>query len=144
MPRVSKKRIKEEIKEELKGHFAFLISSLNNSKEIEQFFQDFLTSEEKTMLTKRLMLHLMLENKYESYKIESVIGVSYETIRIHKNIWSKGGENYKRIINKIANRERTKRFFEKLEKFLKPISLVLKAKTDMRARAKLASGDWSD
>lgn len=144
MPRASRRPIKKDVATELEEHFASLISSLQHAKDIEQFFQDFLTKEEKIMLTKRLMLHLMFENGYKPSQIESVLGMSRETIRVHGNVWSKGGTVYKTIIGKIAKREKAKRFWEKVEKILKPIDLALRAKTDMGARAKFATGEWFD
>ena len=53
MPRVSRKNVSKSIHGELDENFAFLISSLSQATEIKQFFQDFLTDEEKTMLTDR-------------------------------------------------------------------------------------------
>lgn len=94
------------------------------------------------MLSKRLMLHLMLENGYKSFEIEKVLGISGETVRVHNNIWSKGGETYKKIIRRMAKREKTKIFRRGIEKILKPIDLALNVRTNMKARAKLASGDW--
>lgn len=144
MPRASKKGIRKNIETELKDHFSYLISSLNSSKEIENFFQDFLTKEEKVMLAKRLMLHLMIENNYTESKIKAVLGISRETVRTHKNIWERGGETYKKIIGKIAKREKTKEFWEKVGKILEPFELALSSRNDMKARAKLLSGDWMD
>ena len=61
MPRASKRSVDKNLRIELQDNFAYLISSLHKSSDIQQFFETFLTDEEKTMLTKRLMLHLMLE-----------------------------------------------------------------------------------
>lgn len=142
MPRASRARLPKDITEELSQHFAHLISTLQNAGEIEQFFQEFLTREEKMMLTKRLMLHMMLEYGYSSTHIESVLKVSRETVRVHRSVWSKGSAIYKKIIGKLAGRERAKVFWQKVEKILKPVDLFLRAKSDMKARAKFASGDW--
>lgn len=144
MPRASRRPLKKELDVETKEHFASLISSLKTSSEIEKFFQDFLTREEITMLTKRLMLHLMLENGYKTQEIESVLAMSKETIRVHKHIWERGGSTYKIILQKIAARETAKRFWAKVDKILKPIDLLMKSRTNMKARAKLASGVWHD
>lgn len=144
MPRASRKRIKKKVYEEVIGNFASLITALKNPYEIEFFFQDFLTKEEKLMLSKRLMLHLLLERGFYSSQIESTLGVSKETVRTHKNVWSRGGKVYKSIIQEIAKRNKTKEFWEKIEKLLKPVELVLQAKTNMKARAKFASGEWYD
>lgn len=142
MPRVSRKILNKEINNELKENFASLISSLQNPKDIEQFFNDFLTKEENIMLSKRLMLHLLLENNYRSVEIQSILGVSKETIRVHKQTWEKGGEMYRKIINKIANRRKIKLFLQAIDKKLQPLELVLQSKTNMKARAKFLSGDY--
>ncbi len=144
MPRASRKPIKESLNQELDQYFTSLITTLNKKEEIEQFFKDFLTTEEKTMLTKRLMLHLMLENGSKTSQIEAVLGMSRETIRVHGHIWSGGGVVYKKIISKIAGKEKTKRFWEKVDKVLKPLDLALRSKTDMKARAQFATGGWFD
>lgn len=142
MPRVSRKILNKEINAELKENFASLISSLQNSKDIKQFFNDFLTKEENIMLSKRLMLYLLLENKYSGVKIQSILGVSEETVRVHKNNWEKGGQIYKRIINKISNRKKVELLFKAIDRKFKPLELVLRSKNDMKARSKLLSGDY--
>lgn len=142
MPRASKRKLNKEINLELTENFSYLISSLQNQKEIEQFFKDFLTKEENLMLAKRLMLHLLLDNKYKSLEIQSILGISKETIRVHKANWEKGGETYKKIINKIVNRRKVKFFLQAIEKKLRPLELALQSKTNMKARAKFLSGDY--
>lgn len=142
MPRASKRTIKRDVDLELRENFSALISSLSYKNDIAKFFQDFLTPEENTMLTKRLMLHIMLENGYKTSDIKSFLNISKETVRVHKNIWSRGSSVYKKIIGKLAKKERTRLFLERLEKVFKPLELALKSKTDMKARAKFASGDW--
>lgn len=141
MPRASKIQLSKNIYEELQDNFAFLVSSLYKSADIEQFFQDFLTSEEKIMLTKRLMLHLMLEQGYSQSQIRAVLNISRETIRVHQHVWDKGGSTYRTIIQKIVKREKTKQFWQKIEALLEPLNLALKSKSNIKARAKLASGD---
>ncbi|PIR79922.1 MAG: hypothetical protein COU25_02915 [Candidatus Levybacteria bacterium CG10_big_fil_rev_8_21_14_0_10_35_13] len=144
MPRASKRTFNKEIATELKANFASLISSLQYLTDIEQFFNDFLTKEEKLMLSKRLMLHLLLESKYKDFEIQSILGISRETVRIHKQNWEKGGPIYKKIINKISRGRKIKLFFKALDKKLKPLELALISKTDMKARAKFLSGDYND
>lgn len=144
MPRASRRQIDKEMQEELQDNFAYLISTLHQSKEIENFFEDFLTREEKTMLAKRLMLHLMLENGYKSSEIAAVLSVSHETIRVHKEIWHRGGETYRKMIRKIAKREKTKEFWQRVEKILKPLEYALESKTNIKSRSKLLNYPWED
>ena len=141
MPRASKRPVNKNIQEELQDNFSFLISSLTSSSDIQHFFETFLTEEEKTMLTKRLMLHLMIENGYDPMEMTSVLGISLETVRKHKMVSKLGDKTYKDIIAKITNRNKTKAFWKKVEKALRPLELALDAKTNMKARAKLLSGD---
>lgn len=142
MPRASRKPIKKSVDQEIRENFSFLISSLSSSSEIQEFFSDFLTHEEQIMLSKRLMLHLMLERGYKNLQIESILGISKDTIRIHKAIWERGSATYRGILGKLARKAGNKEFWEKLEELFRPVELAMKARNDMRARAKLATGDW--
>ena len=142
MPRVSRRQLSKNIYSELDDHFAFLISSLQNPKDIEDFFDDFLSTEEKTMLTKRLVLHMMIDAGYRISHIHAVLGMSQETIRVHRALFKNGGETYKKTIRKIADRERTKEFWKRVEGILKPVELLLKSKTNMKTRAKLLSRQY--
>ena len=146
MSRASRKPVEKDLDQQLQENFTSLISSLNSSTNIEGFFKDFLTREEKIMLGKRLMLHLMLEKGYKNDQIKAVLGISKETVRIHKLLWANGGEVYREIIKVIVNKNRNKEFWKKVDvavQFMfKPVELLVKSRNDMRARAKLASGDW--
>ncbi|MBI4098178.1 MAG: hypothetical protein HY426_04025 [Candidatus Levybacteria bacterium] len=146
MSRASRKPVDKDLDQELQENFISLISSLNSSTNIEGFFNDFLTREEKIMLGKRLMLHLMLERGYKNSEIRSVLGISKETVRIHKLLWANGGAVYKEMIMLIVKKNKNKQFWKKIdgaiESMIKPVELIVKSRNDMRARAKLASGDW--
>jgi len=143
MPRASRRPVNKSVEEELQDNFSFLISSLTSAKDIQHFFETFLTPEEKVMLTKRLMLHLMVENRYSIDEISSVLSVSKETVYKHRNILLWAGKEYKEIIVKITTRRKVKVFWKKVEELLRPLELALDAKTNMKARAKLLSGDYS-
>lgn len=143
MPRVSRSRLHEKRLKEIQDHFSYLISSLTNSNDIEDFFAEFLTKEEKVMLAKRLVLYMMLKKEYSPLTIQTALHISYETVRSHANQMSSKNARFHAIISKLLAREKTKEFFEKINQLLKPVELVLRAKTDMKARAKFASGDWS-
>ena len=78
MSRASRKPVEKDLDQQLQENFTSLISNLNSSTNIEGFFKDFLTKEEKTMLGKRLMLHLMLEKGYKNDQIKAVLGISKE------------------------------------------------------------------
>lgn len=98
------------------------------------------------MLGKRLMLHLMLERGYKNSEIRSILGISKETVRIHKLLWANGGSIYREIIRVLVNNNLNKEFWKKiddsLKTMLKPVELFVKGRNDMKARAKFASGKW--
>lgn len=143
MPRVSRSRLHDQRLKEIEDHFSYLISSLNNSNDIKDFFGEFFTKEEKVMLAKRLVLYMMLKKDYSPSIIQSALHISYETVRSHTNQMEKKDQKFHAVIEKLVAREKTKEFFQKINTLLKPIDLALRAKTNMKARAKLASGDWS-
>lgn len=142
MPRVSKFKLHKERVREITNRFSFLISSLRNSGEIENFLNEFLTKEEKIMLTKRLVLLMMLKRNYSPSVIQSALNVSYETVRNYSNQLPIKNSKFQKTIERLVVKEKTKEFFQKLDKLLKPLDLMLRSKTDMKARAKFASGDW--
>lgn len=94
------------------------------------------------MLGKRLLLHLMLERGYKSAQIQTFLGISKDTIRVHKALWERGDETYKLVLKKISKKAENRQLWKKIEKILRPAELFVKGRNDMKARAKFASGDW--
>lgn len=140
MPRASRRPVNKGLGHDLEESFSDLISTLQKSSDIKQFLNDFLTREEKIMLFKRLMLHLMLEKGYNNSEIEATLGIRYETIRVHKNNWEKGSETYKLVLRKITSKQKVRIIFKRINDAFGRIDLVLKARNDMKARARLAAG----
>ena len=144
MPRVSKKLLQKEKLEEIENSFSDLIASLTHKEDISQFFHDFLTPEEKTMLSKRLMLFLLMKKGYKTADIKESLNISYETIRSYSKVLAYKTEKFHAMLEKLLKGEKAKRIWQKIDSALKPFSLMMKAQHDMKARAKVASGDFSD
>lgn len=140
MPRASRLPINPTLNKDLEESFSDLISSLSKKSDIHLFLNDFLTKEEKTMLFKRLMLHLMLEKGFKSSEIQATLGIKYETIRVHKNNWERGNDVYKSILRSIASKQKARLIFKRIEKMFSKLDLSIKARSDMQARAKFATG----
>lgn len=143
MPRASQNTLPKETLKEIQDHFFELISSLTNELQISEFLQDFLTKEEKLMLSKRLMLYMMLKRNLHHTTIQQTLQISYETVRTHAQQFADKNNVFQEILEKLSAKEKTKELWSKLEKALKPLDLMMQARNDMKARAKLASGDWS-
>lgn len=136
MPRVSKSKIQAEKLEDIFDHFSYLIASLSQKGEVEKFIGEFLTKEEKIMLSKRLVLFMMLKRNYLPSHIRAGLNMSYETIRIYQNQLDNKSKEFHKKIEKLIVREKSKEFFNKIDKLLKPLEYALNSKTSMKARAK--------
>lgn len=143
MPRASRIPIDKKLDKEIKNTFAFLISSLNKNTQITNFFNEFLTHEEQIMLTKRIVLHLLLEKGYKNTQIQSFLNVNKDTVRMHRLIWEKSSPEYRAILKTLNKKGDKNDLWNKLDNYLKPLNLAMKSRNDMRARAKFASGDFS-
>ena len=143
MGRVSKHIINKELIEDLEEQLSFIIVSFKTDQETSSFLNEFLTKEEKMMLGKRLALYMMLYKGMTSKQIHDSLSMSFETIRWYKQVYENKPDTFKKEIEKLINREKSKELWKKIEKILKPIDLAMKARNDMRARAKFASGDFS-
>ncbi len=141
MGRVSRKIIDKELQKQLEAQLSFIISSLTNKKEIEVFLNEFLTKEEKVMLGKRLILYMLLEKGWTSTQIYRVLGMSYETIRWYKALFESKPDLFKITLQKLIKREKSRELWEKFEKIFETMTLALQAKTNIKARAKLAQGN---
>ncbi len=143
MGRVSKQVINKELIEDLEEQLSFIIVSFKTDQETSSFLNEFLTKEEKMMLGKRLALYMMLYKGMTSKQIHSSLSMSFETIRWYKQVYENKPDAFKKEIEKLINRKKSKELWKKIEKILKPIDLAMKARSDMRARAKFASGEFS-
>ena len=142
MPRASKYKFNEREFEKIYSHLLYTISSINNSGDVEKFLDGFLSKEEKIMLAKRLVLFMMLKRNYPPPVIQGALHISYETVRINQNQLSSKNPYFQTLLDRLIRREQTKELFEKLDKALKPLTLALESKTNMKSRAKFISGDW--
>lgn len=139
MPRASRKIINKHLEEELNQSFSYIISILRDRNEINTFLEYFMTAEEKKMLPKRLMLHIMLLNQVSDSEISSHLGMSYETIRTYKNSLNSMSEEYKKKIRQVLKRKEMNELLNKLNKKTERLDNFLKAKSSMKARAKVFS-----
>ena len=144
MPRTSKFKLDKNKLNEINSHLTHMVSSLTNKAETESFLENFFTKEEKVMLAKRLVLFMMLKKKYSPSIIKDALHLSYETVRIYQNQFESKNDIFQKTIEKLIKRQESQELFKKINKILKPIDLAIRSRNDMRARAKFASGDWTE
>ena len=141
MGRVSKKTIDRKLLDRIESQFFSLIQRLKSREEID-FMNEFLTSEEKIMLGKRLVLYMMLYKGMTSKQIHDSLGMSFETIHWYKQTYEGKSDLFRKKIEELLKNERNDKLWSEIEKVLEPIGLALKSKSNMKARAKLLSGDF--
>ena len=141
MGRVSKKTIDRKLLDRIESQFFSLIQRLKSREEID-FMNEFLTSEEKIMLGKRLVLYMMLYKGMTNKQIHDSLGMSFETIHWYKQTYEGKSDLFRKKIEELLKNERNDELWNEIERDLEPIGLALKSKSNMKARAKLLSGDF--
>lgn len=142
MPRVSRYRLREKQEKELTDEFIYFISLLNGKENIEDFFSQFLTTEEKIMLIKRLVLLLLLEKGEHYMAIQGKLNMSYETIRTYQHRLPFKTKKFHVLLRKLLQQNKTKNFFTGIEKTLNVLSALATSKTNMKSRSKILSGKY--
>lgn len=135
MPRRSRQWVENSVWGTINKTFLEVVGSLKKT-EVDEFFNDLLTKEEKVMLAKRVALYSLLLSDYTDNDIKEILKVSYETVRSGRNLLAAKGQLFKnKVKGKIQKSESGNRL-------LKGIELAISSKGDMQARAKLLSGDF--
>lgn len=142
MGRVSKRTINTHLQQEVENQLSTFLASVNNKQEVAAFLREFLTPEEKIMLGKRLILFMMLHKNLTSAQIYSSLHFSYETVRWYRELFQTKSELFRKHIQRLITRERNKELWKKIEKAFEPLDLAFRARHDMKARAKLARGEF--
>lgn len=139
MPQISKYPLAKDIDKQLRVTLWQALSELSNKEEVSQFLEDLLTRTERTMLSKRLYVALLLEKGYSYGEIKQVLKVSSSTIGSVNNML-KEGQGYKLVVKSLIGKEKMNEFFIRVDSILGKVGTMLSAKSDMRARAKLYKG----
>lgn len=142
MGRVSKRKINKDLEKDLEEQLSFIVASLTSREEINIFLDEFLTPEEKLMLGKRLILYMLLYKGLTNTQINNILSVSHETTRWYREMFEKKPDIFRKTLERLIKREKTQELWKKIENILEPFVLALDAKTNMKSRAKLASGDF--
>jgi uncharacterized protein YerC len=138
MPRVSRNPLEPEIHNEINKAFIDLLASFGSKAELKKFVSEFLTKEEKTMLAKRLALYVAVAKGYDYREINRSLKFSFETIRKAKEVVLLKSDGFKLVLENLIKAKapiKTNRLFKFIE-------LAVTAKSDIKSRAKLSSGDY--
>lgn len=129
MPRVSQVLVDEDVYNDITDSFASLVSDLRKKEEAKVFLSDFLTKEEKLMLSKRLVLILMVKQGYSSNEIQDVLKVSRTTINLMRH-WLSYKKGINVGIDKLISIEKRNKSEGKIEGILKHLPPLTRSKKD--------------
>ena len=138
MPRVSKQTLEPEIQKEVHQSLVDLLTSFESKPSLNKFLFEFLTREEKLMLAKRIALYIALAEGYDYREISQSLKVSFETIRKAREALELKSSGFRVALDNLIKVKAP----ASTNRLLKFLELTLSAKSDMKSRAKLASGDY--
>lgn len=101
MPRRSKVELSPETIAELEEQFYNFLHSLS-PEETNKFFKEFLTTEEKMMMYKRLALYWSLFEGYSLASIQRMLGITHDTTRIYNKRKNEMSAEFKSLLHRIG------------------------------------------
>lgn len=113
MTRVSKKLIDKEIYNEIFNTLFQTVANLSNKGDVEVFFDEFLSPNERLMFAKRLAVGLLIAEGYDYTTIMNLLKVSTTTVSVYSSYY-KYGKGYKKIIDKIRAYKKVRQFLLEL------------------------------
>ena len=101
MPRSSNANLSAETIAELESQFYQFLNSLT-PEERKDFFSEFLTTEEKMMMYKRLALYWSLLEGCPLARIQEMIGVTHDTTRVYNKRKNTLSDHFKSLVKRIS------------------------------------------
>lgn len=102
MPRSSSASLTPETVSQLENQFFNFLNGLSYDEK-KLFFNEFLTSEEKMMMYKRLALYYFLLQGMPLSKIQQLIGVTHDTTRVYNKKKNMLSEEFKSLMGRVEN-----------------------------------------
>lgn len=105
MPHVSKKKLSDEVLQQIIESFLFVLTDIKDKETMARFLDSFLSKTEKIMLAKRLAMAFLLSEGIEETKIAQTLNVTQSTVSIMKLRLETKSEGYKKAIAKIKKQK---------------------------------------
>lgn len=116
MAQVSRRRLSRDTQKKLFDLFFRALANIRNSSDIEKFLFSLLSPTEKTMLSKRLGIALLLAKGYNYEMIKDVLKVSQETVARVNGVLNYRREGYEIVVKKALRDEQLREFLKTLIK----------------------------
>lgn len=122
MTQVSRYPIAKDVESRIFEVLTDVIAKLQNSSEINDFLEDFLSPVEKIMLAKRLSIAVLLAKGYDYRQIQSILRVTPPTVAAVNVSLKYTGKGYRKVVEKILAEEKMGEFWNKVDDILSEIS----------------------
>jgi len=121
MPQISKRKLDNNIEEEMFKQFWNSLGQINDFQKSGEFFSDLLTQTEKTMLAKRFTAAVLIIRGKSATEIKNSIYLTYSTIGSVSS-WVKNAKPKTReLLTKISNEKNWESILDKIEAILDKI-----------------------
>ena len=118
MPRVSKNKISEEVREKILHALFLSFARIHDNRAVAAFLENLLTSTERIMIAKRLVAALLLLRGYEYRAICSLLKMSHVTVNQVKREIEKGGRGYQLAAQLVERDPDVESILKKIDRFL--------------------------
>lgn len=135
MPHLSRYKLSTGQIEHLAERIVGVVLRIRDRKGLLEFFDDLLTTTEKAMLGKRMLIAFFLEHGHSYAEISNVLKVSETTIGMISERLQHGGRGFRLAIQKLEREEE----FEKIIQATKRVFQKIKR---MRMPPKIGPGRW--
>lgn len=123
MSQVSKYPISSKVYDRISDVFLGIFAGLKTKKEVQNFFNEFLTPTEKIMLTKRFAISLLLAKGFDYRNISRTLKVSSTTI-CEVSVQYKYGTTLQKITQTLIKNEDIKDFWLEIAEALTSMGTV--------------------
>lgn len=118
MTQVSKHQLQPEMSALIYKEFCGFVGKVPSGAEIQEFFNDFLTSTEQTMLSKRFMIMVLLMRGHSVEQVKDTLFVSNSAV-MGVSSWLKNAtQSTKKGLNRLNKEKDWEVFFDQIEAVL--------------------------
>ena len=122
MPHISKYKLSKDQIDQLSQHIINASFLIRDRSDLNLFFGDLLTTTEKIMLGKRLLIAMMIERGRAYMDIRRMLGVSDPTIAIISEQLKKDGRGFRSAIKQLRRKEKIDAILERFGKALEALN----------------------
>jgi len=134
MPRVSQNALSKESQVDIMSALVRTLASINQEETIDIFLRDLLTSSERIMLAKRLMVSVFVIRGLSSREICSILKMSKSTVNTIRHDLEKSHSGYRKILDSLLKESQSSKWLRIMNKLFKASTLPIKGSKKSMSR----------